>query len=63
MIKLETTTAYDVKEAAEMLHRSVGTVRNYIRSGELKAQKVGNTWYITDKTLTVFVTGEKPEAR
>ena len=37
MIKLETTTAYTVKEAAEMLHRSVGTVRNYIRSGELKA--------------------------
>lgn len=63
MIKLETTTAYDVKEATEMLHRSVGTVRNYIRSGELKAQKVGNTWYITDKTLTEFITGEKPEER
>ena len=32
-------------------------------SGELKAQKVGNTWYITDKTLTEFITGEKPEKR
>ena len=32
-------------------------------SGEVKAQKVGNTWYITDKTLTEFITGEKPEKR
>jgi excisionase family DNA binding protein len=63
MIKLETTTAYDVKEAAEMLHRSKNTIRSYIKSGELKAQKVGNTWYITDKTLTEFITGEKPEKR
>lgn len=34
-----------------------------LNSGELKAQKVGNTWYITDKTLTEFITGEKPEKR
>lgn len=61
MIKLETTTAYTIKEAAEIMHRSVSTIRNYIKSGELKAQKVGNTWYVTDKTLTELVTGEKPE--
>lgn len=59
MIKLETTTAYEVKEAAEMLHRTPVTIRKYIKSGDLKAQKVGNTWYITDKTLTEFLTGEK----
>ncbi len=61
MIKLETTTAYTPVEAAEILHKNPDTVRRYIRSGKLKAQKVGNTWYITDKTLTEFVTGEKPE--
>ena len=61
MIKLETTTAYTPAEAAEILHKNPDTVRRYIRSGKLKAQKVGNTWYITDKTLTEFVTGEKPE--
>ena len=61
MIKLETTTAYTPTEAAEILHKNPDTVRRYIRSGKLKAQKVGNTWYITDKTLTEFVTGEKPE--
>lgn len=61
MIQLETTKAYDLKETAEILHVSIFTVRNYIRKGKLKAQKVGGYWYVTDKTLTEFVTGEKPE--
>lgn len=63
MIKLETTTAYTVAEVAKMLNRSGDLVRKYIRSGKLKAQKVGNTWYITDRTLTELITGEKPEPR
>jgi len=61
MIKLETTTAYTVQEVAERIHRTPVTVRNYIRAGKLRAQKVGNTWYITEETLTELVTGEKPE--
>lgn len=61
MIKLETTTAYTVKEVADILGKNVDTVRRYIKQGQLKAQKVGHAYYITDKTLTVFVTGEKPE--
>lgn len=61
MIKLETTTAYTVKEAAEMLGKSAGTIRQYIRDGKLKAQKVGNTYYVTDDTLTELITGEKPK--
>lgn len=63
MIKLETTTAYTVKEAAEILGKNCDTVRRYIKTGKLKAQKVGHAYYITDKTLTGFVTGEKPEER
>lgn len=58
MVKLATTTAYTVEEAAEILHKAKSTIYGYIRSGELRAQKVGHTWYITDKTLTEFVTGE-----
>ena len=62
MIKLETTTAYTIPEAAKILGKSVSSVRYYIRNGYLKAQKVGNAWYITDRTLTEFVTGEKPRS-
>lgn len=61
MIKLETTTAYTVQEVAERIHRTPVTVRNYIRAGKLRAQKVGNTWYVTEETLTELITGEKPE--
>ena len=61
MVKLETTTAYTVKEAAQMLGKSEVTVRLYIRQGKLKGQKVGNTYYVTDDTLTELVTGEKPK--
>ena len=61
MIKLENTIAYTAQEAAEMLDRSLSTVRRYIKNGELKAHKVGNTYYLTEKTLTEFITGEKPK--
>ena len=57
MIKLATTTAYTIKEAAEIMGKSVPTIRNYIKTGELRAQKVGKAWYVTDKTLTEFVAG------
>ena len=63
MIKLETTTAYTVPEVAQMIHRTNDMVRKHIRSGKLKAHKVGNAWYVTDRTLTEFITGEKPEPR
>lgn len=60
MIKLENTIAYTTEEAAEILKRRPSTIRRYIREGNLRAHKVGGTWYITEKTLTEFVTGEKP---
>lgn len=59
MIKLETTTAYTVEEVAEILHRNADTVRRYIKKGELKAKKVGRPYYITDRALDEFISGEK----
>ena len=43
MIKLENTVAYTAEEAAVMLNRAISTVRTYIRSGKLRAHKVGRT--------------------
>lgn len=63
MIKLPTVTAYTVEEVAEILHKSPPAVRQQIRSGKLRAQKVGRSWYVTEKSLTELVTGEKPEPR
>ncbi len=61
MIKLERTTAYTVQEVAEMLKKTPTTIRHYITTGALKAQKVGRPYYITDKALEEFITGEKPQ--
>ena len=61
MIKLEKTTAYTVKEAAELLNKTPQSIRYYIKTGELKAKKVGRPYYITEKALEEFVTGEKPQ--
>jgi len=58
MIKLETTTAYNVKETAELLHIGYQTVLLYIKRGKIKAQKVGVKYYVTDETIAEFLRGD-----
>ena len=41
MIKIDDIEIYDVKECAEILHVHPQTVRNYLRQGKLRGQKVG----------------------
>ena len=61
MIELKRVTAYTVPEVAETLGVAPATVYKYIKRGELKAQKLGNKYYITDRTLEEYVVGGKPE--
>lgn len=58
MIKLEKTTAYTVGEVAEILHYGNDTVRKYIRTGKIKAKKIGRGYYITDSELERFVSAD-----
>lgn len=58
MIKLETTTAYTVKEASELLHLNEQTLRRYIKTGKIRAQKVGVPYYVTEDTIREFLNGE-----
>jgi len=58
VIKLETTTAYDVAETAEKLHVTIPTVRSYIKAGKIRAQKVGVKYYVTDETIAEFLRGD-----
>ena len=59
MVKLETTTAYTVEEVAEMLHKHKTTVLRYIHNGDLRAQKVGGSYYITERELLDAFAGIK----
>lgn len=60
MIELKDTTAYNVKETAELLHVSDATVRLYIKRGKIRAQKVGVKYYVTDETIADFLRGDTP---
>ena len=59
MIKLERVTAYTIIEASDMLKLSRATLYDLIKTGKLAAQKIGNKWYITDRTIEEHVTGGK----
>ena len=62
MIELKRITAYTVPEVAEMMRVVPATVYKYIKRGELKAKKIGNKYYVTDRTLEEFI-AEKPETQ
>jgi len=48
-------SVYDLKDLSRKLKMSVRTLRKYIKSGKLKAKKVGRAYYITETNLTAFL--------
>lgn len=48
---------YTPQEAAVVLKLSTRTVYNLLRSGQIKARKVGNLWRISEKSLEGFLEG------
>lgn len=61
MIQLKDTTAYDVKETANLLHINEQTVRKYIKQCKIRSQKVGLKYYVTDETIADFLKGDMKE--
>lgn len=55
MIKLGDTTAYDVKEIAQVFNLSTATVRKYIKAGKLKGAKFGKSYYITEQSIKEYL--------
>jgi len=47
-----------VQQVADELQLSVITIRRKIRSGELKAYKIGKSYRITDEDVEKFIKGE-----
>lgn len=48
---------YTVNQIAEMFEMHPKTIRRYIRDGNLKANKVGGQWRITEVELKQFIEG------
>jgi excisionase family DNA binding protein len=46
---------YTIPEVAEALHVTPQTVRNWIRSGKIKSQRIGRPILITESNLKEFL--------
>lgn len=49
------TLVYDLKELAEKLNISVGTLREYIKRKDPTASKIGKAYYVTEPNLLSFI--------
>lgn len=56
----ETMKVYTLEELVDLLKVTKRTLYNYIKSGRLKAVKMGKYWRVTQKQLDAFLNeGEK----
>jgi predicted site-specific integrase-resolvase len=49
------TPVYNLKDLSKKLKMSVRTLREYVKSGELKAKKIGKAYYVTEPNLLAFL--------
>jgi excisionase family DNA binding protein len=50
---------YDLNEVADLLKVSTMTVRRWIKTGKLKAVRIGRKYLITEDTILQFVNQDK----
>lgn len=49
---------FTTNQLAKILDLSMLTVRRYLREGKIKAVKIGQRWYISNRNLDRFLKGE-----
>lgn len=54
------TTLYSAAEAAELLGISERTLREYVKIGRIRAQKIGGDWTFTAENIQAFLQGRVP---
>lgn len=54
MITVDNVVYYDVKEVSKQLGRSEQAIRRFIRKGELKASKVGQSYYVSQADINAY---------
>ena len=53
-IQIKDITFYSVSEVSQMFNVTTASVRNYIRQGHLKGQKVMGRWFVLEEELENF---------
>ncbi|MEJ8568267.1 helix-turn-helix domain-containing protein [Elongatibacter sediminis] len=55
-----TLKTYSVQQAAKVCRCHPGSIYDAIRSGKLRARKVGRAWVILERNLTAFLDAPDP---
>jgi predicted site-specific integrase-resolvase len=52
---IEDVTVYSVEDVSQILSVTTVSVRNYIKQGHLKGQKVMGRWFVLEEELKNFI--------
>ena len=52
--KIEEITLYSVPELSRIMNVTTMSIRNYIRQGHLKGQKLTGRWFVTEEEFKEF---------
>ena len=52
------TPIYNLKDLNKRLKISIRTLREYVKKGDLKAKKIGRSYYVTEPNLMTFLGSE-----
>lgn len=52
---IEDVTLYSVTDVSQMLNVTTVSVRNYIKQGHLKGQKVMGRWFVSEQEVSDFL--------
>ena len=53
-VQIQNTNLYSVTELSHMLNVTTVSIRNYIKQGHLKGQKVMGRWFVLEEELKAF---------
>lgn len=53
-VQIQNTNLYSVTELSHMLNVTTVSIRNYIKQGHLKGQKVMGRWFVLEEELQDF---------
>jgi len=56
--KIRKISFFTTDQLTDILGLSMLTVRRYLRQGKIKAVKIGQRWYISNKNLDKFLNGD-----
>lgn len=54
----ESFKMYTLEEVAAILGVSVRTMHTYVKTGKIRAVKIGGSWKVSTKNLQQFIDGE-----